>query len=213
MRLTGRRDSPGASEPPTPNPRAVDRDLHGRRVFEKTVPAGRRGVRPIGLGLIALGILVLADLGRAALDSGPYGEGRARTAGWVALLHPPELLILDQATPAPVSKRVPSRPTWSGHHHGPPGILPTRIGSPRTGLTYGRAGSHRRRPEHRRSRLSCHQSAGVHMRTGTSQRPGRCPRCCTSRALSGRSALVLGAAGSACSMPNAPPAGRIDMAS
>jgi hypothetical protein len=30
----------------------------------------------------------------------------------------PELLILDQATPAPMSKRVPSRPTWSGHHHG-----------------------------------------------------------------------------------------------
>jgi predicted metal-binding membrane protein len=29
-------------------------------VFEKTVPAGRRGVRPIGLGLIGLGILMLA---------------------------------------------------------------------------------------------------------------------------------------------------------
>jgi len=57
----------GASSSPTahrPNPRAVDRDLHGRRVFEKTGPAGRRGVRPIGFGLIALGILVLADLGR-----------------------------------------------------------------------------------------------------------------------------------------------------
>jgi hypothetical protein len=44
-----------------PNPPAVDRDLHGRRVFEKAGPAGQRGVRPIGLGLIALGILVLAD--------------------------------------------------------------------------------------------------------------------------------------------------------
>jgi hypothetical protein len=30
-------------------------------VFERTGPAGQRGVRPIGLGLIALGILVLAD--------------------------------------------------------------------------------------------------------------------------------------------------------
>jgi predicted metal-binding membrane protein len=30
-------------------------------VFEKTGPAGRRGVRPIGLGLIVLGLLALAD--------------------------------------------------------------------------------------------------------------------------------------------------------
>jgi predicted metal-binding membrane protein len=30
-------------------------------VFEKTVPGGQRGVRPIGVGLIMLGILVLAD--------------------------------------------------------------------------------------------------------------------------------------------------------
>jgi predicted metal-binding membrane protein len=30
-------------------------------VFEKTAPAGRRGVRPIGLGLIVLGFLLLAD--------------------------------------------------------------------------------------------------------------------------------------------------------
>jgi predicted metal-binding membrane protein len=36
-------------------------------VFEKTGPAGQRGVRPIGLGLIVLGILVLAD--PAALSS------------------------------------------------------------------------------------------------------------------------------------------------
>ena len=30
-------------------------------VFEKTAPAGRRGVRPIGLGLIVLGCVLLAD--------------------------------------------------------------------------------------------------------------------------------------------------------
>jgi predicted metal-binding membrane protein len=36
-------------------------------VFEKTGPAGQRGVRPIGLGLIVLGILMLAD--PAALSS------------------------------------------------------------------------------------------------------------------------------------------------
>jgi hypothetical protein len=36
-------------------------------VFEKTGPAGQRSVRPIGLGLIVLGILVLAD--PAALSS------------------------------------------------------------------------------------------------------------------------------------------------
>lgn len=36
-------------------------------VFEKNGPAGQRGVRPIGLGLIVLGILVLAD--PAALSS------------------------------------------------------------------------------------------------------------------------------------------------
>jgi predicted metal-binding membrane protein len=36
-------------------------------VFEKTGPSGQRGVRPIGLGLIVLGILVLAET--AALSS------------------------------------------------------------------------------------------------------------------------------------------------
>jgi predicted metal-binding membrane protein len=30
-------------------------------VFEKTGPGGRRGVRPIGLGLIILGILILTS--------------------------------------------------------------------------------------------------------------------------------------------------------
>jgi hypothetical protein len=81
-------------------------------VFEKTGPAGRRGVRPIGLGLIARGILVLADLGRAALFSGLMAKGAPGPPGGWRCSTRPELLILDQATPAPMSKRgVPSRPT------------------------------------------------------------------------------------------------------
>jgi hypothetical protein len=35
-------------------------------VFEKTRPGGQRGVRPIGLGLIVLGVLMLADPAVAA---------------------------------------------------------------------------------------------------------------------------------------------------
>jgi predicted metal-binding membrane protein len=40
-------------------------------VFEKTAPAGRRGVRPIGLGLIVLGCLLLADPATPAWILGP----------------------------------------------------------------------------------------------------------------------------------------------
>jgi hypothetical protein len=79
-------------------------------VFEKTGPAGRRGVRPIGFGLIALRILVLADLGRPPWIPGLWRGAPEPTGGWRCSTRP-ELLILDQATPAPMSKRVPSRPT------------------------------------------------------------------------------------------------------
>jgi hypothetical protein len=80
-------------------------------VFEKAGPAGQRGVRPIGLGLIALGILVLAD--PAAPPSIPdlMAKGAPNPPGGWRYSTRPELLILDQATPAPMSKRAPSRPT------------------------------------------------------------------------------------------------------
>ncbi len=112
-----------------PIPPAVDRDLHGRRVFDRTGLAGQRGVRADRAWVDRAGDPRARRPGRAAVDAGSFiAAGAPEPSGGWRHATRPGLLILDQAhrrrcrnarpaaQPGPLARRGGVRVCGSAHH-------------------------------------------------------------------------------------------------